>query len=185
MPMIRRLVTLAALVSLLSLSLPTSAQDPSDLTFEDGIAVGKLTVWFELTAPASFELTYGLERPAWDDPDWQVRMDSAVGVILVVVRSVDRAGEVGPTLPDDQDEAVRLYDAMGAAAATCDRALVRQTDDLADQCVEHLIARYDALLAFQTSLGLFVDFSPVEIERAPRIGPVLPGATPRGGYQAT
>ena len=183
--MIRRLVTLAALVSLMSLSLPTSAQSPDDATFDDGIAAGKLTVWFELTAPASYELTNGLKRPAYADPDWRVRMDSAVGLILVVVRSVDRAGDVGTVLTDYHDQAVRLYDAMGKATATCDRALVRQTDDLADQCVEELGASYDALLAFQTSLGLFVDFSPLEIERAPRMSPVLPNATPIGEYQPT
>lgn len=185
MLMIRRLATLAALVSLLSLSLPASAQDPDDLTFEDGIVVGKLTVWFELTAPASYELANGLARPAFDDPDWRVRMDSAVGLILVVVRSVDRAGDVGPILPDYHDEAVLLYDAIGDATATCDRSLARQSGELADRCVEKLSASYDALLAFQTSLGLFVDFSPLEIERAPRTGPVLPGATPRGEYQPT
>lgn len=179
-------LVLIALLSLLILPSNGSAQEavPDDLSVDDGIYIGKLVVWFELTAPAASDLTAGMSEPAWDDPDWMVRMDGAVAVILAVDRSVQRAEDIGPVIDDvgpihDLHARIRsLYAAVGEAAHTCDQALTGRDANLANSCVRQVDDSYAALLDYQVELGLFVDFAPDEIDRAPR-SPATPASAGR------
>lgn len=173
--MLHRIVVIALTCLLMFPSIGLAQEGvPDDLSVDESIYVGKLVVWFELTAPAAFDLTDGFREPAWDDPDWAVRMDGAVGVILAVDRSVQRAEDIGPVVReigpvgDVHGKMRSLYAAIAGVANTCDRALAASDGSFAVDCRRQMSAAYDALLAFQVELGLFVEFSPNEIDRAPR-----------------